>query len=204
MNQNFMLKKSLHFIIIVLSLNCFTLGQAEIAEDPLISVDLHPELAKYDGKIKISETGETTVTDDCEVKRVVIEGRDPVTQGIEVISFFSYVPKKANSKILGKILIEPPTGGITLLDKAFAKSFCMAGAETALLETWTGYEESEKIDFGVHDRASIRAIFAGSVKYQAEVRSESAIIDNFGKLKSHLSLIKAGTHRNISQLTCTK
>ncbi len=131
--------------------------------NPLVSVDLRPELLQYDAKITLTETGPVKTHNHCNIKRIVLAGRDPVVPGSnssEVVSAFIYTPKESSSTLPGKVLINPPTGGITPLDRGLAQSLCQKGAEVAVLETWSGYDEPGKIDFGSHDRASIRAIFA--------------------------------------------
>lgn len=49
------------------------------------------------------------------------------------------------------IIIIPPTGGINLIDRSFARNFCQAGFNAWVLEHWTGDDEL-KLDFGVHNR----------------------------------------------------
>lgn len=48
------------------------------------------------------------------------------------------------------ILIMPPTGGATILDRNFARHFCVSGFDVMILEEWT--RENFAIDLGIHHR----------------------------------------------------
>jgi hypothetical protein len=54
------------------------------------------------------------------------------------------------------IIIRPPTGGATVLDRSFAKKFCRAGFDVYILNHWTGDNE-KAIDLDLHHRLYTRA-----------------------------------------------
>ncbi len=115
-----------------------------------------------------------TVSSSCNVSRQVLKTVDPIDHTAGEVSFYRYVPKTLGAHVgvgpyFGTIVIHPPTGGITGLDRGYAEGFCKGGISVALLETWTGYAEEGAFDFGTHDRASARAITA-----------TEAVIDHLG------------------------
>lgn len=59
-----------------------------------------------------------------------------------------YQPREG---VRGSVLIMPPTGGSTVLDRSYATLFCRAGFEAWIVERWTGMNE-ESTDLQIHER----------------------------------------------------
>lgn len=57
------------------------------------------------------------------------------------------------------ILILPPTGGTTFLDRNIANKLCVAGFDVYILNEWTGQDESAD-DLRLHDRLYTRSLKA--------------------------------------------
>ena len=68
------------------------------------------------------------------------------------IDLLSY--KAKNEK--GKILILPPTGGATYLDKGYARSLCKIGFSSMIIKKWSGIEE-ESLELNIHAKLLGRA-----------------------------------------------
>ncbi len=102
----------------------------------------------------------------CPIRKVVASAADPVTGLPQKFSFFRWIPRHPGH-YFGKVVMDPPTGGVTPLDRAMAFALCSQGMEVALIETWDGYQEAGVLDFGLHERASLRAIAAarGVIEY---------------------------------------
>jgi hypothetical protein len=67
------------------------------------------------------------------------------------------VSKYSDEVAAGKsILIMPPTGGSTFLDRRFAKKFAGAGYDVYIVENWTGLNE-KSTDLELHQRLYTRA-----------------------------------------------
>lgn len=64
-----------------------------------------------------------------------------------------YRPPAAALKTL---LILPPTGGETYIDRRYAEKFCAAGYEVILIRSWSGMDE-ESTDLELHQRLYTRA-----------------------------------------------
>jgi hypothetical protein len=56
----------------------------------------------------------------------------------------------------GAIVIFPPTGGSTFLDRSFARAFARENLDVYILEGWTGMDE-EAVDLDLHQRLFERA-----------------------------------------------
>ena len=55
------------------------------------------------------------------------------------------------------IIIMPPTGGVTPIDRRLATRLCRENQIVAVVKTWTGLEEPGVIDFELHNRHYTRA-----------------------------------------------
>lgn len=60
----------------------------------------------------------------------------------------SFYPRDNNPQ---HIIIMPPTGGVNLLDRSWARNLCAAGFNAHIVEHWTGDDEYA-LDFGIHQR----------------------------------------------------
>ncbi len=58
------------------------------------------------------------------------------------------------------ILVMPPTGGPTYLDRNISDKLCTAGFDVYILNDWTGLKEEGAIDLRLHDRLYSRALKA--------------------------------------------
>ena len=132
------------------------------AAPAVLSADYHPQIQV------ISDSSVPAVSSllGCPIRKVVASAADPVTGLPQKFSFFRWIPRHPGH-YSGKVVMDPPTGGLTPLDRAMAFALCSKGMEVALIETWDGYHEDGVLDFGLHERASLRAIAAarGVIEY---------------------------------------
>jgi len=112
-----------------------------------------------DAPIAGSVRGEWSFKGACALRTVRVQGSDPVTGSPWEVQGQEWVPSRASVRIDRAVVIVPPTGGVTFLDRSWAKRFCLGHARTFLLEHWTGDLETG-IDPSVHDRGSMRGIAA--------------------------------------------
>jgi hypothetical protein len=95
----------------------------------------------------------------CSFRRIRVPGQDPATGASLEVEGQEWVPARKEPRADRAVLIVPPTGGVTALDRSWAGRFCRAGARTFLLEHWKGDLETG-LDPAVHDRGSLRGIAA--------------------------------------------
>lgn len=79
--------------------------------------------------------------------------RDPQDNAFHV-KISKYAVENSSRDFL--VVIFPPTGGSTSLDRGYAKSLQKAGVNTWVIEEWTGYDEFA-LDPELHDRHISRA-----------------------------------------------
>lgn len=76
------------------------------------------------------------------------------------VEWREYSPRKPSS--MPVIFILPPTGGVTILDRRYARALCRRGRLVLIVETWTNaYEQA--YDFDLHNRFFGRASRALSI-----------------------------------------
>ena len=63
------------------------------------------------------------------------------------IKILTYQPSQPEK---GKILILPPTNGVTFLEKKYAKQFCKKGFKVFIVHSWQGRKE-ESVDLNIHN-----------------------------------------------------
>ncbi len=70
------------------------------------------------------------------------------------VEWRDYAPSKKSLK--PTVMILPPTGGTTILDRAFAGALCRRGRHVVIAERWTDFDEVA-FDFDLHNRFFGRA-----------------------------------------------
>ena len=75
------------------------------------------------------------------------------TLGENLVEIDSYISQK---KEKGKILILPPTKGVTYFEKKYAQRLCKKGFSAFIIKSWKGIDE-EKIELNIHNRLLGRA-----------------------------------------------
>ncbi len=92
---------------------------------------------------------------------VLLTAQDPVTGQPGSIQLRLYRPQAQLRGASGvhSIMILPPTGGETVLDRLDSERLCEAGFRVALMEHWDGDTFSE-LDLDMHDRGALRALAA--------------------------------------------
>ena len=64
------------------------------------------------------------------------------------VAYYEYAPEDEQS-VVRTVVIFPPTGGITFLDKSYARKIKKRGARAIVLSHWTGKSE-ESLDLRLH------------------------------------------------------
>ena len=72
---------------------------------------------------------------------------------------YQYYPRDPRSKIQRSVIIVPPTGGASTLDRSYAKSMQKKGADVYIMTRWTG-QEREDIALNLHQDLHGRAVRA--------------------------------------------
>jgi esterase/lipase len=86
------------------------------------------------------------------------------------VKYREYQPFE-EKKLNHTVLILPPTGGVTYLDKSYAKALSKKGATVKLLTHWTG-EAEESLDLDLHQRLHTRAMHALSMVLESTPREQ--------------------------------
>lgn len=73
------------------------------------------------------------------------------------VHYYLYQP--VEQKLKRTVIIFPPTGGITYLEKSYAREIRQRGAQVIVLSGWTGQDE-DNLDWGLHQRLHKRAMKA--------------------------------------------
>lgn len=91
------------------------------------------------------------------------------------------------------ILIFPPTGGSTVLDRSFARLFCQAGFTSIIMEEWSGGQDYS-LDLGIHQR-HYEAAQAAVDRVLSDIRLRSSTQGQFlvGVLGTSVGAIHAAT-----------
>lgn len=95
----------------------------------------------------------------CQITDQSIVAADGIT-----IEYTEYLPPLLDGKIaselnrqLSTIIVMPPTGGVTVLDRRFSTKLCSTRQRVVLVKKWTGLNEPGQIDFEIHNRNFSRA-----------------------------------------------
>ncbi len=75
-----------------------------------------------------------------------------------IVEFEVYAPEEKH-KIKSTVIILPPTGGINLIDRSYAKAFARVGATALVLKKHSG-EGDKRIDLDLHQRVHAAALKA--------------------------------------------
>ncbi|MGE4131045.1 MAG: hypothetical protein AB7F86_05370 [Bdellovibrionales bacterium] len=98
--------------------------------------------------------------ESCEAMPGKVVGRDSVTSRVRAISIEIYRPREgARGK---RVLIVPPWGGVSAMDRDYARQFCGRGIEAWVITEWEpGVKDYQlSLDLRSHDWAARRAVTA--------------------------------------------
>ncbi len=162
--------KGLCYLGLVFSVTATLPSYAQSAEETLSLLNQN-----YDSKIfssKETASGYETILGSpksniklnlaCIVSNIEIESKDPVSLEKRKIHAKLYIPRKIkDSSQLKTVIIMPPTGGVTILDKTYSMRLCGDDVRAVLIEGWdhdvpTLAEENLEM----HDSGAIRMVSA--------------------------------------------
>lgn len=151
--------KRIVYLGVLISIVSFQSGLCEIAS-------VGKRFEKMDTQYSLQSRQTLSLSSNCHEEEVLLSGQDPLNGTQSFVRLLQYSPlKRASFKT--EILIHPPTktpeGGSNALDRGYARSFCRRGIRTTIMEGWSGYFEPNVYDFGTHDRATVRAVYASAV-----------------------------------------
>ncbi len=117
-------------------------------------------LETYQPEVKVitQKTDTHSSSTSCQITTVQLSGMDPITFHPRRVEIQLFSPQKKQSPI-GSVLIVPPIYGDTPIDFWNSQSFCKAGLQTALIQKWDYYEDTQS-DLKSHDRGTLRAVTA--------------------------------------------
>lgn len=97
----------------------------------------------------------------CEDRRVLLQDQDPVSGATRTITLSDYDPKPgASVTVGGRVLIIPPTGGVSFIDEGYGKSLCKKGVPSTLIRDWSDPGPVDPTDLRTHRDGSIRGLSA--------------------------------------------
>jgi len=118
------------------------------------------------------------------------------TEGFRV-SYFDYKTKPEKS-INRTVIIFPPTGGVTYLEKSYAKNLCKKGANVKVLNGWSG-QNRKTLDLTLHQDLHSKAMKAFSMVLDTigEKQTISVMGTSLGGLYSSVAANKFDRINNI-------
>lgn len=138
---------------------CITVGATAYAQPPQKILDLISRT--YNPAIQSQQTDITQWYDLCHKEEVILTAQDPVTMKPGQVKFTTFVLKGSESRQrdLKSVIVMPPTGGVNVLDWAYAARLCVSGFRTAVVTNWD-FDTFNELDMGMHDRGALRALAA--------------------------------------------
>lgn len=116
----------------------------------------------YVPELNIIKTESEKKSRKCRQTRIWASTPDPLNMdGTREIEFVKYTPRKS---IRTNVIMMPPTGGVSLVDRQVAGRLCKEGIQVLLNYSFTDDMESS-LDPQIHERAFIRGITA--IKHMA-------------------------------------
>jgi hypothetical protein len=112
----------------------------------------------YNSKIESQVIDSERSLFGCLIEKYQIIGHDPVTQKKRDVSVSMYRAGRVREK-QNVVIILPPTGGVNILDRAYANELCSSGISVALISGWEHQNESS-LDFSMHTNGALRALAA--------------------------------------------
>ena len=141
----------------------------------------HAPGAKITSRLLVSESS------DYRQERLTLRGRDPLLSESRDVVIDVYTPT-GTTGVKPTVLIVSPTGGENILDRWYARAFTAAGLRAVLLRSWDR-DRSDALDFGRHDRFSVRAVSAIRHTLDVlEVKHAGIIGASLGAIYSSLAL----------------
>jgi hypothetical protein len=95
----------------------------------------------------------------CWLRRTTLSTEDPVTQLGSTIVFDEYLPGNPDRAGFPSVVILPPTGGESFIDRGYARSLCRRHVAGVIIKQWT-HDTEAGLDFKTHDRGFARGIVA--------------------------------------------
>lgn len=93
----------------------------------------------------------------CQINNLELKEIDPITGKEFIVTVKAFKPNKDKNR---QVIILPPIGGTTLLENRYAKKVCNRGVAAYVFVNWTDDMEESVEDFEVHNRGTIRGVFA--------------------------------------------
>ncbi len=98
-------------------------------------------------------------TSSCRLRRVRILTEDPVDGSESIIVYDEYLPRRRLDAGTASVLILPPTGGESFLDRGYARSLCRRGVVGVVLKSWS-FDTRTDLGPEVHDESLWRGVVA--------------------------------------------
>jgi hypothetical protein len=95
----------------------------------------------------------------CWLRRTTVSTEDPVDGRSSVIVYDEYIPIRRDFASRPSVVILPPTGGETFIDRGYARSLCRRQVIGVIVKHWT-HDTETGMDLETHDRGFARGIVA--------------------------------------------
>jgi len=94
---------------------------------------------------------------DAAARRMPTRLKSVTSENGQVTTFLDYQPRSGN--YTRGVVLMPPTGGVSFLEKAYARALAKRGARVAVVKRWT-YDDETSLDLEIHSRLFRRALTA--------------------------------------------
>lgn len=143
----------------ILALFAFAFAVQTQAAPPQAVLDLIRKT--YNPQISAKEKDITTFIDLCRRVEVEITAQDPVTLKPGKVKLTTFVRKFSEDQQsqLKTVIVMPPTGGVNILDWAYAARLCVSNFRVAVITNWD-FDTLNELDMNMHDRGALRALAA--------------------------------------------
>ncbi len=98
-------------------------------------------------------------TSKCWLRRTTLSTEDPVDGRESVIVYDEYIPTRRDFATRASVVILPPTGGETFIDRGYARSLCRRQVIGVIIKRWS-HDTEAGMDLETHDRGFARGIVA--------------------------------------------
>jgi hypothetical protein len=98
-------------------------------------------------------------TSKCWLRRTTLATEDPVDGRGSVIVYDEYIPTRRDFASRASVVILPPTGGETFIDRGYARSLCRRQVIGVIVKHWS-HDTEAGMDLETHDRGFARGIVA--------------------------------------------
>jgi len=121
----------------------------------------------------------------CEISTFQLKSTSPINGEKFVLDIAAY---DAGSE--KQVVIYPPFGGSTTLEKKYAAKICARGMSAYILVKWTGYDETSVTDLSVHERGTINGLHAFETFYNHSPKETQLLGTSLGGIYAGIAIGK--------------